>query len=122
MIRFLKALILLPIAVVVVLLAVANREAVTLSFDPFSPEPVFSLVLPLYAVVFGSVALGILVGGIGSWLGQSQTRQRARYHRREADRLAKEAAELKTFGTPGVEPGYAGAGTYTALPAPAAAR
>ncbi|APX84445.1 GMP synthase [Methylorubrum extorquens] len=122
MIRFLKALILLPIAVVVVLLAVANREAVTLSFDPFSPEPVFSLVLPLYAVVFGSVALGILVGGIGSWLGQSRTRQRARYHRREADRLAKEAAELKTFGTPGVEPGYAGAGTYTALPAPAEAR
>ncbi|MCJ2030752.1 LapA family protein [Methylobacterium sp. J-043] len=122
MIRFLKALVLLPIAVVVVLLAVANRDAVTLSFDPFSPEPVFSLVLPLYAVVFGSVALGILVGGIGSWLGQSRTRQRARYHRREADRLAKETAELKTFGTPGVEPGYASAGTYTALPAPAAAR
>ncbi|CAO4140406.1 LapA family protein [Methylorubrum aminovorans] len=120
MIRFLKALVLLPIAVVVVLLAVANREPVTLSFDPFSPEPVFSLVLPLYAVLFGAVALGILVGGIGSWLGQAGTRQRARYHRREADRLAKEAAELKTFGTPGFEPGYAGAGTHTALPAPAA--
>lgn len=120
MIRFLKALVLLPIAVVIVLLAVANREAVTLSFDPFSPEPVFSLVLPLYAVLFGAVALGILVGGIGSWLSQAGTRQRARYHRREADRLAKEAAELKTFGTPGFEPGYAGAGTRTALPAPAA--
>lgn len=122
MIRFLKALILLPVAVVVVLLAVANREAVTLSFDPFSPEPVFALVLPLYAVIFGAVALGILVGGIGSWLGQSGTRQRARYHRREADRLAKQAAELKTFGTPGVEPGYGGGGTHTALPAPAVAR
>ncbi|CAO4178275.1 LapA family protein [Methylorubrum populi] len=122
MIRFLKALVLLPVAIVVVLLAVANREPVTLSLDPFSPEPVFSVVLPLYAVLFGAVALGILVGGIGSWLGQSRTRQRARYHRREADRLAKEAAELKTFGSPGVEPGFGSAGTHAALPAPAAAR
>lgn len=122
MIRFLKALVLLPIAVVVVLLAVANREPVTLSFDPFSSEPVFSLVLPLYAVLFGAVALGVLVGGIGSWLGQSGTRQRARHHRREAERFAKEAAELKTFGAPGVEPSYGRAGTHTALPAPAAAR
>lgn len=119
MIRFLKALVLLPIAVVVILLAVANREPVTLSFDPFSPEPVFSLVLPLYAVIFGAVALGILVGGIAGWLGQSKTRQRARYHRREADRLAKEAAELKTFGTPGAEPGYGSDAGRTALPAPA---
>ncbi|MBD8906923.1 LapA family protein [Methylorubrum zatmanii] len=122
MIRFLKALVLLPVAIVVVLLAVANREPVTLSLDPFSPEPVFSAALPLYAVVFGAVALGILVGGIGSWLGQSKTRQRARYHRREADRLAKEAAELKTFGTPGAEPGFGGVGAHAALPAPAAAR
>ncbi len=120
MIRFLKALLLLPVAVVVVLLAVANRETVTLSFDPFSPAPVFSLVLPLYAVLFGAVALGVLVGGVGSWLGQGRTRQRARYHRREADRLAKEAAELKTFGTPGAEPGYGA--SRTALPAPVAAR
>ena len=41
--QFLKALILLPVAMVVVLLAVANRAPVTLSFDPFSkPGPQFS--------------------------------------------------------------------------------
>lgn len=119
MIRFLKALILLPVAIVVVLLAVANRESVTLSLDPFSPEPVFSVVLPLYAVLFGAVALGVVVGGIGSWFGQSKTRQRARYHRREADRLAMEAASLKTFGAPAAEPSYPGVGNRTALPAPA---
>ena len=38
MLRFLKALILLPVAVLVVLLAVANRGPVTLSLDPFSRE------------------------------------------------------------------------------------
>ncbi|WP_232628488.1 LapA family protein [Methylobacterium sp. Leaf118] len=119
MIRFLKALILLPVAIVVVLLAVANRDAVTLSLDPFSPEPVFSVVLPLYVVVFGAVALGILVGGVGSWLSQGTTRQRARFHRREADRLAMEAASLKTFGAPAPTPSYPGVGSQAALPAPA---
>lgn len=122
MIRFLKALVLLPVAVVVVLLAVANREPVTLSLDPFSPEPLFSVVLPLYVVLFGAVALGILVGGVGSWVSQSNSRRLARYHRREADRFAKEAAELKTFGTPGAEPGYGRVSGQAALPAPAAAR
>ena len=38
MIRFLKALILLPVAILIVLLAVANRAPVTLSLDPFSQE------------------------------------------------------------------------------------
>ena len=44
MIRFLKALVLLPIAILIVLLAVANRQMVTLSLDPFSQAaPEFSL-------------------------------------------------------------------------------
>ena len=40
----------------------------------------------------------------------------------EMEAKVREAAELKTFGTPGVEPGYGSAATHTALPAPAAAR
>ena len=111
MIRFLKALVLVPVAIVVVLLAVANREFVTLSFDPFSPEPVFSLSVPLYALVFAAVALGILVGGVGSWLGQGRTRRRARDHRREADRWEREADRLRAYAP--IE-----AGGRTALPVP----
>ena len=121
MIRFLKGLVLLPVAILVVLLAVANRDPVRLSFDPFSPEPVFALTLPLYATLFGAVALGIVVGGIGAWLGQGGTRARARRDRRENDRLQRQAAHLKTFGAtePAGEPAYAGAaGTRVALPAP----
>jgi len=108
------------VAVVVVLLAVANRDPVRLSFDPFSPEPVFSVSPPLYAILFAAVALGIVVGGIGAWLGQSKTRTRARMHRREADRLQREAAYLKTFGStePAGGPTYAAPGNQVALPAP----
>ena len=35
---FIKGIILLPIAIIVVLLAVANRHAVLISFDPFSSD------------------------------------------------------------------------------------
>ena len=42
MIRFLKGLVLLPVAVLVILFAVANREPVRLSLDPFSQVPAFS--------------------------------------------------------------------------------
>lgn len=110
-IRFLKALILVPLAIVIVMLAVANREYVTLSLDPISPEPVFSLSVPLYALIFAAVAIGIVVGGIGAWLGQGKIRRRARSDRREADRWAREADRLRPYAP-------TNAVGRTALPAP----
>jgi uncharacterized integral membrane protein len=96
MIRFLKALLLLPLAVIVVLLAVANRGPVTLSLDPFSrgaPEIAFNV--PLYAVIFASVALGVLIGGTAAWLAQGKVRRARRENRREAERLKAEAERLR---------------------------
>ena len=76
MIRFLKGLVLLPVAIVVVALAVANRAPVRLSFDPFSADlPVFSVTLPLYVILFAAVALGVILGGIATWTGQATTRR-----------------------------------------------
>jgi uncharacterized integral membrane protein len=76
MIRFLKALVLLPVAILVILLAVANRAPVTLSLDPFSQEaPEFSTQLPLFAVIFASVMLGVLIGGTASWMAQGKYRR-----------------------------------------------
>lgn len=118
MVRFLKGLVLLPIAIVVILLAVANRDAVNVSLDPFSPEPVFLYQLPLYAVVFGAVALGVVIGGIGAWLAQGQVRRVARENRREADRYAREAANLRTSAPAGSGGFPSRAGTQPALPAP----
>ena len=110
MIRFLKGLVLLPVAVIIVLLAVANHQPVVLSFDPISPQPIFSLALPLYALVFGAVALGIVVGGVGAWLGQGKSRRSARHHRIERERLEREVAQQKTFpSAPAASGAYAGA-------------
>ena len=79
MIRFLKALVLLPIAIIVILLAVANRGPVLLSLDPFSQEiPEIAFKVPLYAVIFASVMVGVVIGGIAAWLAQRPNRQERR--------------------------------------------
>jgi uncharacterized integral membrane protein len=96
MIRFLKALILLPVAIVVILLAVANRGPVTLSFDPFSPElPELAVTLPLFAVIFAAVMLGVVVGGVGAWLTQAKHRRARRQYGREVRHLKHETERLR---------------------------
>ena len=101
MIRFLKALILLPIAILVVLLAVANRAPVTLSFDPFAKEaPEFATQLPLYAMIFAAVMLGVVIGGVASWLAQGKNRKSRRKLRRETRQLRYETERLKTQPAP----------------------
>ncbi|HEV2604829.1 MAG TPA: lipopolysaccharide assembly protein LapA domain-containing protein [Microvirga sp.] len=110
MIRFLKALVLLPVAILVILLAVANRAPVTLSLDPFSQEaPEFSTQLPLFAVIFASVMLGVLIGGTASWMAQGKYRRGRRHARREARHLRDEAERLRA---------QAAACKTPALPAP----
>ncbi|MBM6594115.1 lipopolysaccharide assembly protein LapA domain-containing protein [Microvirga pudoricolor] len=96
MIRFLKALILLPIAIVVVLLAVANRDPVTLSLDPFSGDvPEIAFQLPLFAVIFAAVMLGVVIGGVAAWLAQGKHRRARRQFRREANHLRHETERLR---------------------------
>lgn len=92
----LKALVLVPLGLFVVLLAVANRTAVTVSLDPFAgTAPSFSITLPLFVVLFAAVALGVILGGTASWLVQGRNRRAARGHRREAQRLHAESERLK---------------------------
>jgi uncharacterized integral membrane protein len=95
-IRFFKALILLPIAILIVLLAVANRAPVMLSLDPFSQDaPEFSTQLPLFAVIFVSVMVGIVIGGTATWLAQGKHRRARRHFRREASHLRSETERLR---------------------------
>jgi uncharacterized integral membrane protein len=96
MVNFLKALILFPIAILVVLLAVANRGPVTLSLDPFSREaPEIAVTLPLFAVIFGAVMLGVIIGGMGAWLAQGKHRRAERRYKREARRLRAHTAQAR---------------------------
>ena len=96
MLGFLKILLVLPIAVVVILLAVANRAPVMLSLDPFAKgAPEIGMAIPLYAVIFGAVAFGVLLGGVATWFGAGARRRSGRTSRREVERLKEEADRLR---------------------------
>lgn len=92
---FLKGLLLLPVAVLVVLLAVANRAPVLLSLDPVSAgAPQLAVSVPLFVLLFATLAIGVVVGGIGSWLAQGRHRRAGRNYRREVHHLRQETERL----------------------------
>jgi len=96
-----KALILIPLAIVIVSLAVANRQMVTVSFDPFDRvEPAFSLALPLYVLILALVIAGVLLGGAAAWLRQGKWRWRARLAESQAHELRLENDQLKRRDAP----------------------
>ncbi|WP_247657749.1 lipopolysaccharide assembly protein LapA domain-containing protein [Aquabacter sp. L1I39] len=83
--RILSLVIGLPLCIVVVALAVANRRMVMLSLDPFSANaPVVSVNLPLFVIIFGALILGVILGGCVAWFGQGQARRDARRARKVA--------------------------------------
>lgn len=93
---FFKALVLVPIALLIVLFSVANRAPVRVSFDPISRDaPLFAFDIPLFAVVLAAIAAGVLIGGLASWLAQGKHRKAARRNRREAETLRGEAQMLR---------------------------
>ena len=82
--RIVAAIILVPLAIIIVALAVANRQNVTISFDPFGGDaPAASLSLPLFALILGLLIAGVIIGGVAAWLGQGKWRGAARRFERE---------------------------------------
>jgi hypothetical protein len=56
-----------PAVVVAAVVAVANRQHVIFSLDPFSQAaPVFAIRVPLFVLLFLALVLGILLGGMAS--------------------------------------------------------
>ena len=90
-----------PLAAVIIAFAVANRQTVTVSFDPFSStSPAYAATLPLFVVLFMALILGVLVGGIAAWLGQRRWRRAARRLDGEVRALHDEIEGVRRrFGT-----------------------
>jgi len=97
--KIVAALILVPLAALIVAFAVANRQNVTVSLDPFnSNEPAASVALPLFVLVIVLLIAGVVIGGIAAWLRQSKWRRTARRLDRELDELRVEFDGLKRTG------------------------
>ena len=100
--RFATALILVPLAILLLCLAVANRQSVIVSFDPFdSAHPALTRALPLYALMLLLVIGGVLVGGVAAWLRQGKWRRAARLADTQARELRVEVERLRRrLGSP----------------------
>jgi uncharacterized integral membrane protein len=100
------ALVLVPLAIVLVAFAVANRQTVMVSFDPFDPaHPAYTLRLPLFELDLLLVIAGVIIGGIAAWLRQGKWRRAARLAQGEARELRAEVERLRQrLGEPTAEP------------------
>ncbi|WP_039016881.1 LapA family protein [Halocynthiibacter namhaensis] len=94
--RYIKYVFLGALAVLLIMVALANRAMVSLYILPqeiseaigLSGEP---LQLPLFVVVVGGIILGLLVGFVWEWLRESKFRGTAR----KAGKLEKEIDRLR---------------------------
>jgi len=74
--KFVTYVIIIPLALVFVAFAVANRHFVTVSFDPFdTTTPAVAVQLPLFALIIAVAILGVIAGGMATWFGQRHWRR-----------------------------------------------
>jgi uncharacterized integral membrane protein len=94
--KFFTALIVIPVGVLFIVFAVANRHLVTVSFDPFnSRDPSVAITLPLFMVIILIAVLGVVAGGTATWLRQRHWRRAARQYEADARQAQTQLADLR---------------------------
>ena len=110
--KFFSALVVIPLGLIFIVFAVANRHWVTVSFDPFnSVDPAIQVSLPLFVLIIAVAILGVIAGGSATWFRQRRWRRAARQHEADARQARAEAAGLRAAAT-------ASRGDQQRLPAP----
>lgn len=87
------------VALILIILGLANRDPVTLKAMPdsvarfvgMSPD----ITLPLFMVIFLGVAIGLLIGFLWEWLREYKFRAEARAQGRKAAELRRELDRLR---------------------------
>ena len=94
--KFFTALVVIPLGLIFIVFAVANRHFVTVSFDPFnSVDPAVAVSLPLFVVIIAVAILGVAAGGMATWFRQRHWRRASRQHEADARRARAETADLR---------------------------
>jgi len=98
--KFLTGVVLIPLGLIFIDFAVANRHLVTVSFDPFgSGDTAFDLPpVPLFAIIIAAMIVGVVAGGSATWFRQRRWRRAARQHEADARQARARLAELRTGG------------------------
>jgi Mn2+/Fe2+ NRAMP family transporter len=100
--RIVNIVILVPLAIILIVLCVANRQWVTLALNPFRPDDqLLSTSAPFFAFLLLAFLLGAVVGSAATWVSQGRHRKRARLEamsamkwRSEADQHKKRAEQM----------------------------
>ena len=94
--KFLTALIVIPLGLLFIVFAVANRHLITVSLDPFnSRDPSVSVTMPLFVVIIGVAILGVAAGGTATWFRQRHWRRAARQREADARQAQAQLADLR---------------------------
>ncbi|MEM6339996.1 MAG: LapA family protein [Pseudomonadota bacterium] len=98
--RYIRYACIAVVAIALIAVALANRTIVELKVLPTELAGLFalnpSIELPLFLVIFGGVAAGLLIGFIWEWIREASIRSEAKKSDREKRRLEREVKRLKT--------------------------
>ena len=96
--RLVTLFVVLPLTIIVVVVSVANRDPIDFALYPGSSA--VSIEAPLFVFLFAAVAIGVVLGGIATWIGQKKWRRAARAERTNATQLRQEVASLRAGSAP----------------------
>jgi putative membrane protein len=103
--RVIRYALLGAIAICLIVVALANRADVTLNLLPAELAGVLgmggSATLPLYIVIFASIAVGVMLGFVWEWVREHKHRAEAVAAKKQAARLEKDLKTVRTSETTG---------------------
>ncbi|ABA81191.2 DUF1049 domain-containing protein [Rhodobacter sphaeroides] len=122
MIRWLRILFLVVLAVVLLTVALAHRDPVTVRLMPDNLATfvgtgwsAWSMQLPLYAVIFGGIVAGLLIGFFWEWMREHKHRAEVRRKSQEVKTLQREVSTLRSKVETGTAVGVPKNDVLTAL-------
>ncbi len=89
--KFLSWIILLPLAFVLIIFSVSNRGSVPIDLWPLP----YGIEIPLYILLIATLLVGVLWGGVSTWMRAGQTRRAGRLKAQENRTLSSEITLLK---------------------------
>ncbi len=90
----------MPLAVVIIAFAVANRQIVTVSLDPFNrTRPPLAVTLPLFALVIVLLIAGVVIGGVGGMAAAEQVAAHGAPAGARGGRAARRERDLRAAAT-----------------------
>jgi uncharacterized integral membrane protein len=94
--KFLTGVVLIPLGLIFIVFAVANRHLVTVSLDPFnSADPSIAVTLPLFVLIIAVAIAGVVAGGTATWFRQRHWRRAARQHEADARQARAQLADTR---------------------------